>query len=165
MTSSDRRPDSSIDAAGPGLRRFSGRPGWDQHPGVRTGRRLRPGEHVVDVFCRVAGSWTYLIMVGIAVLAGVAVALSHDSRAGGLTRLDVGLSALVLAAVSLVLMAARRAERIATELALYNLDQARRATAIAEDLREEMARLHTDVARIAAYAEKEGGRHRPMLGP
>jgi hypothetical protein len=155
MTASDS-PGNSTRAAGPGALRVSGRRGWDQHPGVRTGRRLRPGERIADVFCRVAGPWAYLIMIAAGVLAGAAAALPHDSHAGGLTRLGVGLSALALVEVSLMLMAGRRAERIATELALYNLDQARRATAIAEDLRGEMERLHADVARIAAHTEKAG---------
>jgi len=157
MSSPDDRPRIPAPVAGPGSLRVGGRQRWDQHPGVRTGRRLGRGEHVADLLCRVAGSWTYLIVVTVAVLAGAAAALHHDSGADGLARLGVGLASLALAQVSLLLMVARRAERIAGELALYDLDQARRATAIAEDLRGEMQRLHADVARIAAYSEKAGG--------
>jgi len=152
MTRSERCPAPSAPAADPGSVRVSGRQGWDQHPGVRTGRRLGSGEQAADVVCRIVGSWIYLITVVVTVLVGVAAALRHGSLAGGLA----GLAALVLVEVSLVLMAARRAERIAIELALYNLDQARRAAAIAEDLRGEMQRLHADIARIAAYTEKAG---------
>jgi uncharacterized membrane protein len=147
MTTPDRPPDPA--PAAPGSLRVTGRQGWDQHPGVRTGHRLRPGEHVADVLSRVAGSWTYLIMIAVGTLVAVAAALPHDGLA-------VALSALALIEVSLVLMAARRAERIATELALYNLDQARRATAVAEDLRDELGRLHADVARIAAHTDIAG---------
>jgi hypothetical protein len=113
---------------------------WDRHPGVRTGRRLSPGERAADVIGRVAGSWAWL-------LGSVVVAL-----AGGPARV----AAVPLAAMAVVLMAVRRADRIAAEVALYHLDQARRATAIAEDLRGEMQRLHADVARIAASAERSG---------
>ena len=151
MAPPERNPDCPA-AAGHDPPRVSGRRGWDQHPGVRTGRRLSPGEHAADVLCRVAGSWIYLIsmVVMIGVVAVVAVTQSHPAGGG------VGLVGLALVQVSVVLMAARRAERIATELALYNLDQARRAAAVAEDLRGEMQRLHADIARIAAYTEKAG---------
>lgn len=151
MTPPERNPDCSA-AAGHGPPRVSGRRGWDQHPGVRTGRRLSSGEHAADVLGRVAGSWIYLIsvFVMIGVVAVAAVTQSHLAGVG------VGLVVLAPVQVSVVLMAARRAERIATELALYNLDQARRAAAVAEDLRGEMKRLHADIARIAAYTEKAG---------
>jgi hypothetical protein len=145
MTRSERSP-----APDPGSLRVSGRRGWDQHPGVRTGRRLGPGERAADVVGRIAGSWLYLTAVIVAVLVGVAIALPRGNLAGGLA----ALAALASVEVFLVLMAARRAERIAMELALYHLDQARRAAAIAEDLRGEMQRLHADVARIAAHTEK-----------
>jgi len=156
MSLPDHRPHAPDPVAGPGSLRVSGRKRWDQHPGVRTGRRLGPAERAGDLLCRVAGSWAYLIMVTVVALAGVAAALQDDNRAGGLARLGVGLAALALVEVSVMLLAARRAERIATELALYDLDQARRLAAIAEDLRGEMQRLHADVARIAAYSEKAG---------
>jgi hypothetical protein len=51
-------------------------------------------------------------------------------------------------------MAGRRADRNTTEAALYDLDQSRRATAVAEDLRAEVQRLHDDLARIAAQTER-----------
>ena len=157
MTSPERRPDPSTPAArpAPGPLRVIGGQSWDQHPGVRSGRRLGPGEHAAYVFCRVAGSWTYLITVTVTLVAGAAAALPHGGP-GVLARLGACLAALALVEVSLVLMAARRAERIAVELALYDLDQARRASAIAEDLRGEMQRLHAELARIAAYTEKVG---------
>ena len=110
--------------------------GWDQHPAVRTGRRLGPGERAADLVFRVAGAW-------IGVLGCVVLVVALPARAA-------------VVPLVLVLIAARRADRIAAELALYHLDQARRATAIAEDLRGEMQRLHTDVARIAASAERAG---------
>lgn len=156
-----RRHDSTrIDPArtGPG-----GARGWEPHPGVRTGKRLRPGERAADLFCRAAGSWAFLLVVAVAVLAGAAEVLRGGDPAGGLAGLTAGLCAVTLLEVSVLLIAARRAERIAADLTRYNLDLTRRATALAEDLRDEVERLHTAVARVAAYTEKvrPGG---PMLG-
>lgn len=124
-------------------------PGWARHPGVRTGRRLRFGERAADRLWRAAGSWSYLAVV----LAAVVLALVLSVRAA---LLGVGLSALALGEVSLVLMAERRIERNLAEAALHDLDQGRRATAVAEDLRAEVQRLHVDLARIAARVDRAG---------
>jgi hypothetical protein len=158
MNPLERRTAPSADDAGPGPLSATGRQGWEEHPGVRTGVRLSPGEHAADLVSRATGSWTYLIVVAVAAMAGATAA----ARSGGLAGLGAGLASLALVEVSLVLTAARRAERIAGELATYHLDQSRRATAVAEDLRAEMQRLHTDMARLVAYTDKVGqsARHR-----
>jgi len=147
MTFTDR--DRTVPFAGS---ETSGRHGWDRHPGVRTGRRLRTGERAADLVCRVVGSWTYLIVVAAVVPAGAAAAWALDRHVDGWVFLAAGLSALALVQMSLVLVAARRADRIASELALYRLDQSRRAAAIAEDVRDDLARLHDEIARLAAQA-------------
>jgi len=131
-----------------------GRNGWDRHPGVRSGRRLGPGERAADLLCRAVGSWAYLALLAGGISVGVAVALPRDTRAGAVALLGLGLSILALLEVSLVLMAARRAERTATDVALYHLDQGRRAAAAAEELRGDVQRLHADIARIAAQTDK-----------
>jgi len=130
--------------------------GWDQHPGVRAGRRLRPGERASDLLCRAAGSWTYLIALTGAILAGAAVVSLQNPGAGAAAWLAAGLAGVAALEVPAVLVAARRSERIARELALYQLDQSRRAAAVAEDLRTEMQRLRDDVARLAARADIAG---------
>ena len=130
--------------------------GWDQHPGVRAGRRLRPGERAGDLLCRAAGSWAYLIALAVAVLAGAAVVSLQNSGAGAAAWLAAGLAAVAALEVPAVLVAARRSERITRELALYQLDQGRRAAALAEDVRAEMQRLRDDVARLAAHADIAG---------
>lgn len=135
--------------------------GWARHPGVRTGRRLSPGERSADVVLRVAGTWGYLLALVAAIVAAGAVAIARDHRAGAVGLLGLVLSAIALIEVSLVLMAGRRAERNTTEAALYDLDQGRRATAVAEDLRGEVQRLHEELARIVAQAERSARRDSP----
>jgi hypothetical protein len=135
------------------------REGWDRHPAIRSGRRLRPGERAVDLACRAAGSWPYAALLLAAVGAGTVVAVSSDRRAGAVALLGLGLSTLALLEITLGLMGAGRARRTATEVASYHLDQARRSAAATEELRGEVLRLHTDFAWIAASAEKAG--HRP----
>jgi uncharacterized membrane protein len=127
---------------------------WDPHPGVRSGRRLTVGERTADLVARAAGTWSYLVVLATAMTVAATVAVWQDDRAGAVAMLSLVLSALALIEISLVLMAGRRAERNTGEAALYDLDQGRRATALAEDLRAEVHRLHEDVARLAAQAER-----------
>jgi hypothetical protein len=125
-------------------------PGWDSHPGVRTGRRLSVAERATDLLFRGTASWTWLTLLTLATAVAVTVAIRRDDAAGEVAQVGLVLSALALLEVSVVLMAARRRERNSIEAALYDLDRSRRATAVAEDLRAEVERLHTDLARIAA---------------
>ena len=137
------------------------RAGWACHPGVRTGRRLSAGERSADVVVRIAGTWSYLLMLtAVIVVAGV-LAVARDRQAGTVALLGLVLSAVALIEVSLVLMAGRRAERNTTEAALYDLDQGRRAAAVAEDVRGEVQRLYQEVARMAAQAERSARRDVP----
>lgn len=119
-------------------------PGWDQHPGVRGGRRLGSGERAC------------LVLLGSAVAVAALVVSVRQPGAGAMTWLAAGLSGIAVVEVTVVLVAARRAGRIARELALYQLDQSRRAAAVAQDLRAEMQRLRDDVARLAAHADISG---------
>jgi uncharacterized membrane protein len=123
----------------------------DRHPGVRSGDRLRAGERAADLLCRAGGSWAYLILLAAGIAVAAAVAVPAGSRTVALVGL--GLSALAALEVPVVLIAGRRAGRIAAEIAQYHLDQGRRAAAVAEELRAEMRRLHAELARIAAQTD------------
>jgi uncharacterized membrane protein len=129
-------------------------PGWDRHPGVRTGHRLTLGERATDLVFRGTASWTWLALLATTTTVAVVLAVQHDGGAGAVAQLSLVLSGLALLEVSVVLMAERRRERNTIEAALYDLDQSRRATAVAEDLRDEVERLHRDVARIAAQTAR-----------
>ena len=137
------------------------RAGWARHPGVRSGRRLSPGERSADLVVRVAGTWSYLLVLAAVIVVAAALAIARDRQAGAVALLGLVLSAAALIEVSLVLMAGRRAERNTTEAALYDLDQGRRAAAAAEDVRGEVQRLYQEVARMAAQAERSARRDVP----
>jgi uncharacterized membrane protein len=140
--------------------------GWARHPGVRSGPRLTMGERTADLVSRAAGTWSYLTVLAAAIIVAGTVAVWQDDRAGAVAMLSLVLSALALIEISLVLMAGRRADRNLREAALYDLDQGRRATAVAEDLRGEVQRLHEDLARIAAQAERSAiPLHQPPARP
>ncbi|WP_045875153.1 hypothetical protein [Pseudofrankia sp. DC12] len=130
------------------------RPGWDRHPGVRSGRQLPVRERVSDRLCRAAGSWGYATFLTGGIAVATALPVLHDGRAGPVAIAGLMLASLALLEVWLVLMVARRAERIAADVALHDLAQARRAGAAAEEMRGEIQHLRSDLARLAANLER-----------
>jgi uncharacterized membrane protein len=129
----------------------AGAPDMDPHPGVRSRQQLRAGERAADQLCRAGGSWTYVILVAAGIAVAAVVAVPGGSRAVMLV--CFGMSALAALEVAVALVASRRAGRIAAEIAQYQLEQGRRAGAAAEELRADMGRLYTELARIAAKTE------------
>jgi uncharacterized membrane protein len=121
--------------------------GADPSPGQRPGT----AERTTDVVCRAVGSWAYLALLAAGITVAAAVAVPGGSRPVALVGL--GVSALAAVEVPIVLMAGRRAERIAADVAHHHLDQGRRVAAVAEELRVEMRQLHDQLARIAAQTE------------
>ena len=101
--------------------------------------------------CRAVGSWAYLALLAAGITVAAAVAVPGGSRPVALVGL--GVSALAALEVPIVLMAGRRAERIAADVAHHHLDPGRRVAAVAEELRVEMRQLHDQLARIAAQTE------------
>ncbi len=121
---------------------------WSQHPGVRAGHRLRFAERASDGLCGAAGSWAAL---GVLAVGGTVVLLCFRDS-GGAAVLALILALLAVAESVVVLMALRRADRIAAEIALHRLAHERSAAAVTQDLRDEVGRLHREVARVAAQA-------------
>ena len=136
--------------------------GWEQHPGVRSGQGLSVAERAADLVSRAAGTWSYLTVLAAAIVVAAVAAMSEDDRAGAVAVLSLVLSGIALIEISLVLMAGRRADRTARETALFDLGEGRRNTAVAEELRIEMQRLHQDLARLAAQAERSAHRPPPL---
>jgi hypothetical protein len=135
--------------------------GWELHPGVRSGRRLTRSERAADLARSTVGSWTFLIVLVVLLAAGFTAAATLDGRAGLAAMFAMALSGLALVEISLVLIVARRADRMASELALHDLDHERRAAAVADELRDEVERLRADLARLAARVETSNPRPRP----
>ena len=125
---------------------------------MRSDELLSLGERAADRARDGLGSFTFA--AGAAVLIGVTIVLAvrHDDRAGPVAVLGLALSGLTLVELSLLLMAARRADRTAAESALYELESDRRAAAGVGELRDEVERLRGDLARLAARMETSSQR-------
>ncbi len=87
------------------------------------------------------------------VTAATIVAVRHDTAAGPVAVLCLALSGLALVGLSLVLLVARRADRTAAQVALYDLESDRRRAAAVDELRDDVEQLRGDLARLVARLE------------
>lgn len=125
--------------------------GWEAHPGVRSGARLRRGERAADLARDTLGSWPYVGVVAVLLMITAVLVRRHGHHVEAV--LDLVVSGLALVTASLVLMAMRRIDRAASEQALYALRMARRAEAVAEEILNEVDQVNAGLVRVAARIE------------
>jgi len=95
-------------------------PGWHHHPAVRTGQQLTRGERAADTLRNRMGSWGFVIGA-LLFLAGWTI----GNRGSGFDPypfilLNLLLSCLAALQGAILLIAARRSDQIASELALHD---------------------------------------------
>jgi uncharacterized membrane protein len=128
------------------------RAGWAR-PARRTDARHDRGERAAAVARDLLGSWSCLGAMLILVIAGAAMAGRHDQRADPFATLILLVSGLTLAAVSLVLMATRRLDRINDERACHDRGSARRSQAVSEEILGQIEQINSGLARLTARVE------------
>ncbi|GLW09262.1 hypothetical protein Misp01_43910 [Microtetraspora sp. NBRC 13810] len=137
--------------------------GWEPYPQARAGRRPVRGEQAAETARDVLGSWRFICAAVIAVVAVAGSTVIRGQRTDLAVVLDLTLSAVAVVELALILMAARRTDLVNGEQALHDRRAARRTEAVSIELRDEMERLHLDLARLTARVEtscRECG-HRP----
>jgi len=117
---------------------------------VRSDPELSVGERAVDGVRDTLGTWPFLALAVALVGSGIDTALVHDGRAGPAAALGLILGGIAVVQLLLVLMAARRADRTAAELARNELESIRRAAAGIDDVRNEVVQVREDLARLIA---------------
>lgn len=135
------------------------RRGWELHPGVRSDTQLSAGERTADRVRDALGSWP--VLAAAVVLVGIGAAGGHGQREWPATALGLLLGGLALAESSLMLMAARRADRTASEAALHDLDSLRRAASGVHEVRDEVEQLRSELARLNVRLERSARPNRP----
>jgi hypothetical protein len=129
------------------------RVGWGPCTGPRAGARPDRGERAAAYARDLLGSWSCLAAILILVIAGAAMTNSRDHRASGVATVILLVSGLTLAAVSLVLMAARRLDRLADEQARRHRGSARRSQAVSEEILGQIEQINSGLARLTARVE------------
>jgi hypothetical protein len=126
--------------------------------------------NILPGYGRSAGPVALVAAIALLGITGAVLAVRGD--AGVVALVGDVLSGAAVVGVGLVLVAAFSAGRAVRAQAQQNLAAARRAEAVAADLREEVLRLQCDIARLAVRVETSHRRkredttddHRPRPG-
>lgn len=127
--------------------------GWRLHPGVRSDGELSLGERAADKMRNSMGSWAFVF--GALVFLGLWMAFNGNS---GFDRypfilLNLVLSCLAALQGAILLIAAKRSDQIAAELAQHDYDTDVKAKAVIEAMStkfEAMAEQHAELHRQVA---------------
>lgn len=120
---------------------------WRRHPGVRTGSELSLGERSADKVRNGMGSWTFIGLQTLFILAWVAgnlYLLSRPFDPFPFILLNLAFSVQAAYASPIILLSQKRADQRGAEVALgdYETDQA--TLAELRELRREHAELHRE---------------------
>jgi uncharacterized membrane protein len=115
--------------------------GWHHHPGVRSKRQLSLGERAADRMRNGMGSWMFVF----AALGFLAVWMGFN-RGSGFDKypfilLNLVLSCLAALQGAILLIAAKRSDQIASELARHDYDTDQKAEELIEHLSDKFAQM------------------------
>jgi len=118
---------------------------WHRHPGVRSGTQLTTGERAADVVRNGMGSWPFVLafLVFMAVWAGLNG--HHGVDPYPFILLNLFLSMIAGLQGAILLISAKRADSISSEVALHTLTN----TAKLQELIEANTALTATVAELA----------------
>ncbi|TMR89021.1 DUF1003 domain-containing protein [Nonomuraea basaltis] len=126
---------------------------WARHPGVRTGPQLTLGERAADRTRLVMGSWPF-ILIFLGLLAAWIIGNGrHGFDPYPFILLNLVLSCLAGLQASVLLVAARRSDQVAAELALHDYQTNQGAAVSIAALRSEVADLSSQLARVEALVK------------
>jgi len=143
------RPEAATAGAANGRAKFIKLPGWHRHPSVRSGDQLTLGERAADQMRNGMGSWAFVFvaLIFLAVwmlLNGLIGKSSFDPYPFIL--LNLVLSCLAAMQGAILLIAAKRSDQIAAELAQHDFDTDSRAEKLIETLTANLTALRTEHA-------------------
>jgi uncharacterized membrane protein len=118
---------------------------WRNHPGVRSGDELSRGERAADVLRSVMGSWGFVIGA-LLFLAGWIIGNGHHGfDPYPFILLNLLLSCLAALQGAILLIAARRADQISSELAVHDYQTNVEADRIIKSVHQLTADIHAHV--------------------
>ncbi len=121
---------------------------WHRHPGVRTGAQLTSGERAADVVRNGMGSWPFVF----AFLASMALWAGYNRRSGfdpyPFILLNLFLSMVAGLQGAILLISAKRADSVSSEVAVHTLENTARLKELIEAntaLTETVSKLATQI--------------------
>ena len=114
---------------------------WQHHPGVRSGSHLTLGERSADIMRDGMGSWPFVF--GALAFLGIWTAFNgrHGFDPYPFILLNLLLSCLAALQGAILLIAAKRADAIASELAKHTFDIDQETLGLTREIRELTAKI------------------------
>lgn len=129
---------------------------WHLHPGVRTGSSLTFGERAADKVRNGMGSWPFVVcflgFMGVWAVANTAFSLG---RSGGFDPypyilLNLGLSMVAGLQGAILLIAAKRADQVSSEVAIHTLNN----TSMMQTMLTRNNELTESIAKLTGVVEE-----------
>ncbi len=137
----------AVPAQRAGHAKFMKLPGWHRHPSVRSGDQLTLGERAADRMRNGMGSWAFVF----AALVFLAIWMLFNGLEGKSSfdaypfiLLNLVLSCLAAMQGAILLIAAKRSDQIAAELAQHDFDTDSRAKDLIETLTHNLGGLRAE---------------------
>jgi uncharacterized membrane protein len=118
---------------------------WQRHPGVRTGDQLTTGERAADLVRNGMGSWPFVFVFLLFMGVWAATNRNHGFDPYPFILLNLFLSMIAGLQGAILLISAKRADSISSEVALHTLAN----TARLQELLEANTALTTTVSMLA----------------
>lgn len=144
MTTSSRHPSGPLRPRSPLVH------GWHAHPGVRSDEQLTPGERAADAMRNGMGSWAFVFGALVFLALWMAFNGSHGFDKYPFILLNLVLSCLAAMQGAILLIAAKRSDHIAAELAQHDYETDSHAALVIGELKaslDKLSRQHQDLHR------------------
>jgi uncharacterized membrane protein len=153
---------------------------WHKHPGVRSGEQLSRGERAADRMRSVMGSWPFVFgFFGVMILWAIANSIFYVGGKNGkhgfdpypYILLNLFLSMLAGVQAAALLIAAKRADAVASEIAIHterNTDDIKKLLQENTELTRAVKSntdLLDEIHRHLTAMDPDGGRFRPEQAP
>ena len=139
---------------------------WNQHPGVRSGETLTLGERAADVMRNGMGSWPFVFSA----LGFLTIWMIYNGRHGfdpyPFILLNLVLSCLAAMQGAILLIAAKRADTISSELAQHDFELDKEALTITVQIHDLIKRIDglTEVIHSLVVADSKTSAERSPEG-
>jgi uncharacterized membrane protein len=137
---------------------------WDQHPGVRAGNQLTFGERAADAMRKGMGSWTFVGSFFLVLFLWAAANTFYLSRVAHANEFDpypyillnLFLSMLAGVQAAALLIAAKRADQISSELAMHDAKTDDEARSIISEVDRKVGEVLELVREVHGVTAKDG---------
>ncbi len=127
---------------------------WVGHPGVRSGDELTVGERAADRLRNGMGSWTFVLVSLMFLAAWMALNGSEGFDPYPFILLNLVLSCLAALQGAILLIAARRSDQIASELARHDYEADTHTRDVVEGLAAEVTALRSEQRALHVLLEE-----------